>query len=74
MTRVCWSRAKSGAPTYLPKRLVEPYVASGNLVALEFTNMSNQIRLWVDVVWLRDRPLGLGAQRFIELMRAARET
>ena len=59
---------------YLPRRLVEPYVASGNLVALEFTNMSNQIRLWVDVVWLRDRPLGLGAQRFIELMRAARES
>lgn len=59
---------------YLPKRLVEPYVASQSLVALEFANMSNQIRLWVDVVWLRDRPLGLGAQRFIELMRAARET
>jgi DNA-binding transcriptional LysR family regulator len=59
---------------YLPKRLVEPYVASQTLVALEFANMSNQIRLWVDVVWLRDRPLGLGAQRFIELMRAARET
>lgn len=59
---------------YLPKRLVEPYVASGSLVALQFQNMSNQIRLWVDVVWLRDRPMGLAARRFIELMRAAKET
>ena len=59
---------------FLPRRLVETYVASGHLVALQFENMSNQIRLWVDVVWLRDRPLGLGARRFIELMRAAKET
>ncbi len=58
---------------FLPRRLVETYVASGHLVALQFENMSNQIRLWVDVVWLRDRPLGLGARRFIELMRAAKE-
>lgn len=57
---------------YLPKRLVEPHLASGTLVALTFDNMSNQIRLWVDVVWLRDRPQGLGARRFIELMREDR--
>ncbi|MBX3170209.1 MAG: LysR family transcriptional regulator [Candidatus Eremiobacteraeota bacterium] len=59
---------------YLPRRLVEPYIAAGNLMALQFENMSNQIRLWVDVVWLRDPPQGLGARRFIELMRAAKET
>lgn len=59
---------------YLPKRLVEPYLAVGHLVGLQFENMSNQIRLWVDVVWLRDRPQGLAARRFIELMRAAKET
>ncbi len=59
---------------YLPKRLVDPYLTAGSLVALRFENMSNQIRLWVDVVWLRDRPQGLAARRFIELMRAAKET
>ena len=28
------------------------------------------LRLWVDVVWSRERPLGLGARRYVELMRA----
>jgi hypothetical protein len=31
--------------------------------------MSNELRLWVDVVWLNDRPLGLGAKRLIALMQ-----
>jgi hypothetical protein len=35
---------------------------------VRFGNMSNQLRLWVDVVWQNDRPLGLGAKRFVELM------
>jgi DNA-binding transcriptional LysR family regulator len=56
---------------YLPQRLVEPLVQSGRLVDIRFGNMSNQLRLWVDVVWQNDRPLGLGAKRFIELMREA---
>lgn len=56
---------------YLPQRLVEPLVSSGQLVEIRFGNMSNQLRLWVDVVWQNDQPLGLGAKRFIELMRLA---
>lgn len=56
---------------YLPQRLVEPLVRSGQLVEIRFGNMSNQLRLWVDVVWQNDQPLGLGAKRFIELMRLA---
>ncbi|MDR7152274.1 DNA-binding transcriptional LysR family regulator [Hydrogenophaga palleronii] len=55
---------------YLPQRLVEPLVASGQLAEVRFGNMSNQLRLWVDVVWQNDRPLGLGAKRFVELMQA----
>lgn len=54
---------------YLPKRLVEPLVATGQLVEIRFGNVTGQLRLWVDVVWPNDRPLGLGAKRFIELMR-----
>lgn len=53
----------------LPARLVEPYIRSGALVALRYQNMTNEIRLWVDLVWLTDRPQGLGARRLIELMR-----
>ncbi len=56
---------------YLPQRLVAPLVAAGQLVEIRFGNMSNQLRLWVDVVWQNDQPLGLGAKRFIELMRRA---
>lgn len=54
---------------FLPQRLVAPLLASGQLLLVELENMSNELRLWVDVVWRHDRPLGLGARRFIELMR-----
>jgi DNA-binding transcriptional LysR family regulator len=53
---------------YLPQRLAAPLIASGALVAIDFAHMSNQVQLWVDVVWLNDRPLGLGTQRLIQLM------
>ena len=39
---------------------------------IAFDNVSNQLRLWVDMVWSRERPLGLGAQRYIALMRQVR--
>jgi DNA-binding transcriptional LysR family regulator len=54
---------------YLPQRLAAPLLDAGELLRIEFTHMSNQVRLWVDVVWLNDRPLGLGAQRLIALMK-----
>lgn len=54
---------------YLPYSLVQDQVAAGALAAIDFDNISNQLRLWVDVVWNKDKPLGLGAQRFIALMR-----
>ncbi|QHE88204.1 LysR family transcriptional regulator [Hydrogenophaga sp. BPS33] len=56
---------------YLPRSLVEPLVSSGSLVEIRFNNISNELRVWVDVVWHIDRPMGLGAKRFIELMRKA---
>jgi hypothetical protein len=31
--------------------------------------MANQLRLWVDIVWSSSRPLGLGARRYLELIR-----
>ncbi|RFP14951.1 MULTISPECIES: LysR family transcriptional regulator [unclassified Duganella] len=54
---------------YLPHRLAAPLLDSGELLGIGFAHMSNQVRLWVDVVWLNDRPLGLGAQRLIALMK-----
>jgi DNA-binding transcriptional LysR family regulator len=58
---------------WLPQRLSAPQVAAGTLMEIRFENMSNQVQLWADVVWLKDRPLGLGARRFIELMAAQRQ-
>jgi DNA-binding transcriptional LysR family regulator len=54
---------------FLPKRLVAPLLEDGELIGIDFATMSNQLRLWVDVVWLNDRPLGLGAKRLIALMK-----
>lgn len=54
---------------FLPRRLVTPMLEDGELIGIDFATMSNQLRLWVDVVWLNDRPLGLGAKRLIALMK-----
>lgn len=58
---------------FLPRALAGPRVADGSLVEIAFTNVSeNHVSLWVDVVWSRDRPLGLAARRYIALCRERR--
>jgi DNA-binding transcriptional LysR family regulator len=54
---------------YLPRRLAQPLMDSGELLGIVFAHMSSELRLWVDVVWINDRPLGLGAARLIALMQ-----
>lgn len=56
---------------YLPEPMVRPLLDAGTLDAVRFANMASQLRLWVDIVWLRQRPLGLGARRYLELIRGA---
>ncbi len=51
-----------------PRALVQPRIAAGSLVEMPFENLSNGVALWVDVVWSKERPLGLGARRFVALM------
>ncbi|NDZ13991.1 LysR family transcriptional regulator [Variovorax sp. WS11] len=53
---------------WLPRNFAWPHVAAGALVEIPFENLSNGLDLWVDVVWSRERPLGLGAQRFVALI------
>lgn len=53
---------------FLPRALAGPAVAAGRLLELAFADVSNELRLWVDVVWRNDRPLGTGARRFLELI------
>ena len=45
-------------------------IEAGRLVEMPFDNLSNGTALWVDVVWSKERPLGLGAARFVALMRS----
>ncbi len=54
-----------------PRALVQPRIAAGTLVEMPFENLSNGTALWVDVVWSKERPLGLGARRFVALMETA---
>lgn len=51
---------------FLPRALVGPAIADGRLVEVTFGDMSNELRLWVDVVWRADRALGIGARRFLQ--------
>lgn len=57
---------------WLPRSLVRAHIAAGRLVPLPLENLTNALELWVDLVWSKERPLGRGAQRFVELMRQAR--
>lgn len=59
---------------WLPRSLVRALVAAGSLVELPFENLTNGLELWVDVVWSKERPLGLGAQRLIALIRDGLKT
>ena len=56
----------------LPRNFAQPHVTAGDIVELALENLSNHMKLWVDVVWSRERPLGLGARRFIALMERNR--
>jgi DNA-binding transcriptional LysR family regulator len=59
---------------WLPRSFVRASLSAGTLRELPFGNLTNALQLWVDVVWSKERPLGLGARRFIEMMRALRES
>lgn len=53
---------------FLPRSLAAPQIDEGRLVEIALAGMSNELRLWVDVVWRNDRPMGLGASRYLELI------
>lgn len=53
----------------LPRALVQGAISAGTLKEISFDNASKGLRLNVDIVWSRERPLGLGARRYIKLVR-----
>jgi DNA-binding transcriptional LysR family regulator len=55
---------------WLPQPFVRAHIAAGTLAELPLQNLTNRLELWVDVVWSKERPLGLGARRFISLIGA----
>ncbi len=54
--------------SWLPRNFVQPYINGQLLVELPIENFTNGEELWIDLVWSRERPLGLGAQRVVKLM------
>ena len=38
-------------------------------VEVRFDNMASRLWLWVDIIWIKSRPLGLGARRYLDAMR-----
>ena len=56
---------------WLPRSVVRPQLAAGTLRELPLAGLTNALTLWVDVVWSKERPMGLGAARFVALMREA---
>ncbi len=56
---------------WLPRSFVTPQLTAGTLREVPLANLTNALDLWVDVVWSKERPLGLGARRFVELMQGA---
>lgn len=55
---------------WLPRACVQPYINGRMLVEMPIENFTNGEELWIDLVWSRERPLGLGAQRVVSLMAA----
>lgn len=53
---------------WLPRACVRPYLNGRMLVEVPIENFTNGEELWIDLVWSRERPLGLGAQRVVALM------
>lgn len=59
---------------FLPRALTAPRIGKDGLQEIRFDNISDsKASLWVDVVWSRDRPLGLAARRYIALCRERRQ-
>jgi hypothetical protein len=51
---------------------VQERLDRGRLVALPLKTLDNGMALCVDVVWSRERPLGLGGRELVEGMVRAR--
>lgn len=54
---------------WLPKGLVESHIGSGALMEIPVLNISNGTTLFVDWVWSKERPQGLAARHFVQLLR-----
>jgi DNA-binding transcriptional LysR family regulator len=54
---------------WLPSGFVREALEQGELVEIRTANFTNVLRFFIDVIWTTERPLGLAAKRFIELMR-----
>jgi DNA-binding transcriptional LysR family regulator len=59
---------------WLPQSIAQGHIAAGRLVEMRFENLSNGLQWCVDVVWSKERPLGVAARRLLECIGARRVT
>jgi len=57
---------------FVPEAMAAAGVSTGALARIPIAGATNAVRLWVDIVWRNDRPLGLAARRFVEAIAAGR--
>jgi DNA-binding transcriptional LysR family regulator len=57
---------------WLPSGFVDRLLEDGVLVRIPLENFTNVLRFFVDVIWASERPLGLAARRFVEVMGTRR--
>jgi DNA-binding transcriptional LysR family regulator len=57
---------------FVPEDMAAGGVAAATVVRIPLAGATNAVRLWVDVVWRNDRPLGLAARRYIDAIAAGR--
>ncbi|KQP18314.1 LysR family transcriptional regulator [Pseudorhodoferax sp. Leaf267] len=58
---------------WLPRSIVQWRLDAGTLALLPLEGLANAQTLCVDIVWSRERPLGLGARHLIDGMARARK-
>ena len=54
----------------LPASQVREAVQGGELGEIPTANLTDVLRFFVDIVWTEERPPGMAATRFIELLNA----
>ena len=57
---------------YMPLSFVKAEIEAGSLVRLQFANLTNEVTIWVDLLWPSTKPMGPAARLLVDLFRQQR--